>query len=321
MKISFITTVYNEDSTISDLLQSLLIQSKTPDEIIIVDGGSTDATALLISHLRQGFGGQTNKQIKFKFIIKEGNRAVGRNEAIKNASNEIIICSDAGCILDKDWIKNIIKPFIYPNVDVVAGYYKGNPKSIFEKCLIPYVLVMPDKVDKDKFLPSTRSIAFKKSIWKKTGEFPEEFSNNEDYIFAKRLKQINAKIVFEKEAIVYWRPRNNIVDAFIMFYRFAKGDAESRIFRPKVILVFVRYIAVVIFILLFLIFKSYIVLNTLYLILLTYVFWSIIKNYRYVKNFLAVIFLPLMQLISDIAVIAGTIKGSLIKWSSIYGLF
>lgn len=318
MKVSFITTVYNEEDSVGLLLDSLLRQSKIPNEIIIVDGGSSDRTVAKIKNEKlkvKNFNG------RFKILEKKGNRAVGRNYAIKHAINEIIVCSDAGCILDKNWVKNIIEPFNDPKVDVVAGYYRGNEKSVFQKCLVPYVLVMPDKIDKKKFLPATRSMAFKKSVWKKAGGFPERFSNNEDYIFAKKLKKIDALIVFEKKAIVYWSPENNIMDAFIMFYRFAKGDSESRIFRPKVVLIFVRYIVVVILILLFLVFKSYIILNGLYLILLTYVLWSIIKNYRYVRNFLAVVYLPLIQLISDIAVIAGTIRGLLIKWSNTYGLF
>ena len=237
MRISLITTVLNEEENVGRFLRSIVDQSMKADEIIIVDGGSIDATASIISNLKSQI---SNKKLSFKFIIKKGTRSVGRNEAIKNSSNEIIICSDAGCILDKDWIKNITEPFKNPKVDVVAGYYKGGAENIFQKCLIPYVLVMPDKADKNNFLPATRSMAFKKSIWKKVGGFPEEFSNNEDYVFAKKIKTINADIVFEKRAVVYWMPRSNIKDAFIMFYRFALGDAEAKIFRPKVFFLFLR---------------------------------------------------------------------------------
>ncbi len=299
MKISFVTTVYNEEKTIGALLDSLFKQTIMPDEVVIVDGGSSDRTVANIKYQKS----------RSKILIKKGNRAVGRNEAIKNSGNEIIVCSDAGCVLDKNWVKNIIEPFNDPKVDVVAGYYKGNAKTIFEKCLIPYVLVMPDKVDENNFLPATRSMAFKKSVWKKVGGFDEKFSNNEDYVFAKSLKKINANIVFEKEAIVYWMPRDNLLDAFAMFYRFAKGDSESRIFRPKVILIFLRYIIVLSVLFLFIILKSYLMLNSLYLMFFAYLFWSIIKNYKYVKDIRAIFFLALVQIISDIAVICGTIEG------------
>jgi len=308
MKVSFIATVYNEESTVNNLLQSLFSQSKLPDEIIIVDGGSTDTTVSIISNFKCQI---SNKQIRFKFIIKKGNRSVGRNEAIKNASNEIIVCSDAGCTLDRNWVENIMKPFKNPKVDIVAGYYKGNAETIFQKCLIPYILVMPDKVNVDNFLPASRSVAFRKYAWKKAGGFPEEFNNNEDYVFAKKLRQMNINIVFEKKAIVHWMPRKNVKDAFIMFYRFAKGDSESRIFRPKVFLIFLRYVIALSFIVFFLISKLYIILNTLYLILIVYVLWSILKNYKYVNNLRSIFYLPLIQFASDAAVMSGTIKGLL----------
>lgn len=306
MKVTFITTVYNEESTIVDLLKSIFSQTKFPDEVIIVDGGSTDNTVFEISNFKFPTSGP---KANIKLILKNGNRSIGRNEAIKRASNEIIVCSDAGCILDKDWVKNIIKPFDYLRADVVAGYYRGQAKTIFQKCLIPYVLVMPDRVDKNNFLPATRSIAFKKSVWKKIGGFPEDFSDNEDYIFARKLKKINANIVFEKKAIVYWMPRNNIKDTFVMFYRFAKGDAESRIFRQKVILIFLRYILGFVLLSLFFALKLHLMLNALYFLLLTYVLWSIIKNFRYVRNIQAILFLPFLQFVSDFAVMLGTIRG------------
>jgi len=300
MKISFIAIVFNEESSIKSLLESVFSQSQVPDEIIIVDGGSTDKTVLEISNFKIPTGA------KIKLIFKKGNRSVGRNEAIKNASNEIIVCSDAGCILEKNWVKDITDPFKDPKIDVVAGYYRGIGKTVFEKCLIPYVLVMPDRVNVDNFLPATRSMAFKKSVWKEVGGFDEKLSHNEDYVFAKKLKKINANIIFEKKAIVYWTPRSNIKDAFVMFYRFALGDAQAKIFRPKVIFIFLRYI-LGFFILSLFFADKFISLNLLLILISVYIIWSIAKNLKYVWEISALYYFPLIQVISDFAVMLGTI--------------
>jgi len=317
MKISFVTTVLNEEKSIDAFIKSIFLQTKTPDEIIIVDGGSTDATASVISNLKSQI---SNKQIKFKFIRKKGNRAVGRNDGVKNATGDIILISDAGCILDKNWVQNITEHFIDPKVDVVAGYYRGNAKNVFEKCLVPYVLVMPDKVNKDTFLPASRSMAFRKTVWEKVGGFPEQFSNNEDYVFGNNLKKINAKIIFKKDAIVNWIPRKNIKDAFKMFFRFALGDSESGIYRPKVLLVFARYLILPYLFFLAFIYKSIVLSFLIILFLIAYIVWSIFKNYKYIKNKQAFIYLPLIQFTSDFAVLLGTFTG-LIKCVNKKSLF
>jgi len=134
MKISLIATIFNEENSIKNFLDSILLQSKNPDEIVLVDGGSTDRT---IEGIKKYESRIKKKKITFKLIVKIGNRSKGRNEAIRNAASDIIVCSDAGNILDKNWLKNISKPFEDKSVDVVAGYYKGLAKNVFQKCLIP----------------------------------------------------------------------------------------------------------------------------------------------------------------------------------------
>ena len=42
--VSFITTIFNEEKSITNFLKSLLDQNYLPGEIIIVDGGSSDNT-------------------------------------------------------------------------------------------------------------------------------------------------------------------------------------------------------------------------------------------------------------------------------------
>ena len=118
-------------------------------------------------------------------------------------------------------------------------------------------------------------------------------------------------MVFARNAIVYWIPRSNLKTAAIMFFRFALGDAEAELSRPKVMLIFARYaIALSVFALYILTKQSYLII-TLLVCLALYILWAIAKNYKYVKDPQAYFLLPLLQFTSDAAVLSGTSLGVL----------
>ena len=78
MKVSFITTILNEEKTIISLLTSLTKQTQKPNEVIIVDGGSKDKTIVKIKAFQK-----KHPQIKIRLSFKKGtNRSQGRNLAI-----------------------------------------------------------------------------------------------------------------------------------------------------------------------------------------------------------------------------------------------
>ena len=170
-KISLVITTLNEEQTIIPLLKSIREQSVVPDEVVIVDGGSIDRTVMLIKKFETKV--LRSENIKTRVFIKKGNRSVGRNYAIEKAKNSWIAVTDAGCILDRNWLKELVEEQTKLKIEVVAGYYSANPKTSFEEAVIPYVLVMPDRVDENNFLPATRSVLFSKNIWKQAGGFNE----------------------------------------------------------------------------------------------------------------------------------------------------
>jgi len=306
MKISLITTVKDGEKEIGIFLDSILSQSIKPDEIVIVDGGSTDRTLKIIHDYK-------SRLKNINVIKRRGNRSVGRNVAIKNSKNMILACSDVGCILDKKWLEKITKPFEKKHIDVVAGFYKPITSSVFEKCLATYTCVMSDKIDPKNYLPSSRSIAFKKSAWKSVGGYNETLETCEDLVFARDLRRSGLQFITVKNAIVYWPQRKTIWQAAKQFFSYAKGDGQARYFRRSTPYLFGRYILGLILFLYAVVFQSYLVLLIMLFLFLVYIYWSIRKNYRYVHKKSAFVFLPLLQFTSDFTVMAGVTYGMFSK--------
>jgi glycosyltransferase involved in cell wall biosynthesis len=195
MNISICITVFNEEKTIGALLDSLINQSKKPEEIVIVDGGSKDKTIDIIRHYQKN-----DKSVKL--IIEKCSRSRGRNLGVEIARGEIIAMTDAGCIARFDWLERLTKSFATGRVDVSAGFYQMVTNSAMEKVESVYLGVTPSNFNYN-FLPSTRSIAFTKKIWEEVGGFPENLKGSaEDTVFNYKLIKFGAKISRVKDAIV-----------------------------------------------------------------------------------------------------------------------
>jgi glycosyltransferase involved in cell wall biosynthesis len=248
IKVSLITTERNEKESIAEFIDSVLNQSLQPNEIIVADGGSTDGTIEIIKdYIKKG--------APIKLVNAPGNRSIGRNAAVKAAKNEHIACTDVGSRLDKNWLKNITEPFRKnPKAMVVSGSFKQEPKTYFEKISSDLMLVPNKKIDVKTWLPSSRSIAFTKTAWRKAGGYPEYTNFNEDTPFDLALKECGYKFEDGLKAIVYWRPRPNIKEFYRQYYYYSLGDALDNIGRSHFINLTFKYVVFLLGIILSLIF-------------------------------------------------------------------
>lgn len=305
MQVSVVITVLNEAHSLSLLCDALSKQTLMAEEVIIVDGGSSDASFSVLQNCKKRY-----PKLNLRIIRQPGNRSVGRNAGIRTAKNDWIAITDSGCEPSPHWLAELCATQTRTQALVVAGYYQGKATSPLSEAIIPYVLVMPDQIDPDHFLPATRSMLLAKSVWRKLGGFNEQLHHNEDYAFARQLQTLHYTIAFAQTAIVYWHSRTTLKSFAYMIYRFALGDAESHCWRTKVWLIFGRYIITLGGL-------SYLAVtgNTISAsilgcgILLCYGCWAIIKNYRFVKQ--GWYWLPILQLTSDLMVIIGTSIGIL----------
>lgn len=244
MKASIVVTERNEHDSIAEFIDSALAQSLKPDEIVIADGGSTDGTVDIIeSYIKGG--------APIRLIHAPGNRSIGRNAATKAARNEVIAVTDVGSRLDKDWLKNIIKPFKENSkAMVVSGFFLPDPQSYFEDISATLMLAENDKIDVKTWLPSSRSIAYKKTAWEKAGGYPEHTNYNEDTPFDLALREAGYNFEDGLKAVVYWRPRPNLREFYRQYYFYAVGDGIDLINWKNIRRLYVKYAVVLLSLLL-----------------------------------------------------------------------
>lgn len=309
MNISVCITVLNEEESIGRLLDSLLAQTKKPDQIVIVDGGSRDKTVEIIRHYQRKDG-------RIKLLVEKCPRARGRNLAVELAREELVVMTDAGCVASRDWIKNITEPFSDTRVDVVAGFYKMVGDSRLQKAESVFLGIRPRHFDVN-FLPSTRSVAFTKEVWERVGGFPESLAGTaEDTVFNYKLIKAGARFSRMKSAIVEWGMPKTITNFQSSIFNYAKGDAESKIWvfpkkgimshNIKALFILLRYfIGLVLLILSF----RYPLLPYLLIGLFVYLDWSFRKVFIEFGDYRVAAWGPILQITSDLAVMQGFLSG------------
>ncbi|MCG3208823.1 MAG: hypothetical protein FOGNACKC_02435 [Anaerolineae bacterium] len=236
LKVSVICTVLNEGHSITGLLNSLAAQTRRPDEVIFVDGGSTDDTVDTL---------QSFTQLPLRVIVAPGaNISRGRNVAIRAAAGPIIASTDAGVRLDPNWLAELLKPFENPaSAAVVSGFFVPDPCSAFEVAMGATVLPGLTDIDPATFLPSSRSVAFLKSAWAAAGGYPEWLDFCEDLIFDFRLRDEVGPFAFAPAAVAHFRPRGNLRAFFKQYYQYARGDGKADLFRKRHAIRYGTYLA------------------------------------------------------------------------------
>ncbi|MBI5194986.1 MAG: glycosyltransferase [Nitrospirae bacterium] len=195
---SVIIPAYNAEGTIRKCLDALEKQNIPGDdyEVIVVDDGSIDKTPEIVKRFPVKYFPQPNK-----------GPASARNRGAGEAKGEIILFTDADCVPQESWIKEMIMPFKDPAVIAVKGAYKTNQKSLtarFAQAEFEERFEMLKKADSIDMV-DTYSAAFRKPAFLSFGGFDPSFpvANNEDTELSYKMSRAGCKMVFNPAAIVF----------------------------------------------------------------------------------------------------------------------
>lgn len=237
MKVSVIVPVRDEEQSIRELLDSLLQQTRPPDEIVITDGGSVDATPQIIEeYIRKGAPVR---------LIRAGAALPGRgrNLGAAQASCEWLGFTDAGIRLAKDWLETLVaRAEADDSIDVVYGSWQPVTDTFFKQCAaIAYV---PPPSLHDGVLVRPRSIAstlLRREAWRAVNGFPEHLRSAEDLVFMDRVENAGYRSVFEPRAQVHWDLRPTLAATFKRFLVYSRNNIRAGLFRQWQSTILVRY--------------------------------------------------------------------------------
>jgi glycosyltransferase involved in cell wall biosynthesis len=180
-------------------------QRNFPDEIIITDAGSNDGTWEFLQ-------AESTKIRPWNLVLLQEpkcNVARGRNLAIAKAKNEIIASTDIGCEWDREWLEELVKPlFEQPDVQMVAGSWGVK----FAELKGPWALTewalkggKHESVAEAVTFASSRSIAYRKSVWESIGGYAEDLTlAGDDTVFGHMMNLSKIKPAAAPQIRCYW---------------------------------------------------------------------------------------------------------------------
>jgi Glycosyltransferases, probably involved in cell wall biogenesis len=225
---ALVATVFAEEESLPAFLDALEAQTLHPSEIVVVDGGSPDRTAALLSAWAPACGCRIIVHVADGVGISEG-----RNIAIAGADADHIVVTDAGALARPDWFARLTSPWDDDPTAVIAGFFEPTGRTFWERTIAAIITPTAAEIDGETFLPSSRSVAFPREAWRVVGGYPEWLDYCEDLVFDLALRDHAGPFVFVPDAVVAWVGRPGLVSFGRQYYRYARGDGKAGLFARR----------------------------------------------------------------------------------------
>ncbi len=184
--VSIIIPTYNRANMIMRAIESILQQSYSNFEIIVVDDGSTDNTREIIEELKQNTSGLNLRYFK----KKNGGCASARNKGIDMATGDLIAFLDSDDVWMPQALESLVSALINTGADFVySPAIEADPDGR-ESINYPVARGHPEIFAVEHFKNTNvrnGALLFRRSVFSKSGKFDEDLKYNEDSDFFQRV--------------------------------------------------------------------------------------------------------------------------------------
>lgn len=196
--ISVYIPVFNGERYLQKCLDGILSQTRLPDEIIVINDGSTDGTL----QIAKSYGD------KIRVISQPENRglACGRNLAVELARFDLVASLDVDCVPTPRWLEILeILMRAAPSVSGAGGdLLETHSETLGDRYRCTHLRQSwgSERVINPKMLYGANTIFRRAAILNAGGYNPACRTNGEDVDFCRRLKEIGGVLVYEPKVVV-----------------------------------------------------------------------------------------------------------------------
>ncbi len=233
MKLSVIIPVYNRPDELNELLETLVNQTRKPDEVIVVEDGSTISSKEVVQTFE--------KDLSIRYLEKENEgQGFARNFGYKHASGDFFIVFDSDCLIPRDYMK-IVEDFLSSSaVDAYGGPDAAHPEFTFIQKAISHsmtsVFTTGGIRGRKKHVGEYHPRSFNMGISRKTFEATQGYIipfMGEDLEFSTRIIKLGFKTALIPEAFVYHKRRTDLSKFYKQLKYFGRARINLTRFHPE----------------------------------------------------------------------------------------
>lgn len=221
--VSVIVPALNEEASIGNLLDALASQTSVPDEVVVVDAGSSDGT-------RAEAESRSGRFRNFRVVDCPGaypGRA--RNRGASLAANARLVFLDCGLAIELDCIDRLATAST--EHDAAYGWVVPQTDRLFTECAaIAYLQPMRrdgEPIDR----PTVQMMSIDRELFQRLNGFPEELRSAEDLLFLDGLARDGATVGFASTARARWELCPNLRSTFGRFRAYSMHNLKAGLAR------------------------------------------------------------------------------------------
>ncbi len=227
--VSVVVPVLNAGRTLARCLDSLAQLDPGPQEILVVDNGSTDESRAIAERFAVS---QHAVSVRVIDAPRRG-ASIARNAGVRQAVGAVIAFTDADCAPERSWLAHLTRPFGDPRTTAVAGRVVGHTgQSLLEVFSSLYTLQSPEQPQVHReFTPlsggfPTANLAIRRERFVALNGFDEQVAiYGEDYDLCARIYAEGGQIVYEPAAAVWHYHRTSLRALLKQAFGFGRSHA------------------------------------------------------------------------------------------------